>query len=134
PRYFDDVKQIIEEGGGAAVYFGEALMYERGAGVAEWRIVANKFGWLDTLYAWWAEMERIEPINTTFHLYMPDNLRYPVLDLRDHTAKEVAEYLVANAPRVDKVPVTTKPSRASSGQPDSWTNYGSRAKDPRRSH
>ena len=132
PRFYDDVKELIEEDGTAAVYFGEALMYERGAGVAEWRIVANKFGWLDRLYDWWVEMERIEPINTTFHLYLPDNLRYPVMDLREHTPKEVAEYLVEYAPRVDKVPVTTKPSRAASGQPDAWTNYGGTSKYPRR--
>lgn len=132
PRYFDDVKQIIEEGGGAAVYFGEALMYERGAGVAEWRIVANSFDWLGNLYNWWAEMERIEPINTTFHLYLPDDLRYPVMDLREHTPDEVVGYLASNAPRVEKVPRTTKPSRTSSGQPDAWTNFGGNRKYPKR--
>lgn len=132
PRYYDDVKQIIEEDGTAAVYFGEELMYERGAGVAQWRIVANQFGWLDRLYDWWAEMERIEPINTTFHLYLPDDLSYPVLDLRQHTPQEVARYLVDNAPRVEKVPVTTKPSRTSSGSPEAWTNYGGNRPRPRR--
>src|SRR5699024_6758392 len=71
PRYYDDVKDIIENDGTAAVYFGEALMYERGAGVAEWRVVANRFDWLTRLYEWWAEMERIEPIDTTFFLYLP---------------------------------------------------------------
>ena len=126
PRHYDNVKLIIEEGGGAAVYFGEALMYERGAGVAEWRIVSKSFDWLPKLYDWWAEAERIEPINSTFHLYLPDNLRYPVLDLREHTPEQVAAFIAEHAPRVERVPVTTTPTRTSSGQPDAATNYGGR--------
>lgn len=126
PRHYDDVEAIIQDGGHAAVYFGEALMYERGAGVAEWRIIANSFDWLPTLYDWWAEAERVEPIRFTFHLYHPDNLHYPVLDLREHTPKDVADYIRANTPRVENAPVTTKPSRASSGQPDAASNFGGR--------
>jgi hypothetical protein len=98
PRYYDNVRAIIEAGGEADVYFGEALAYERGAGIALFRIRAKSFGWLTRLYAWWAEAERIEPIETTFHLYLPDNLKYPVLDLRDHTPDEVAAFIEANAP------------------------------------
>ena len=126
PRHYDNVKLIIEEGGGAAVYFGEALMYERGAGVAEWRIVSKSFDWLPKLYDWWAEAERVEPINSTFHLYMPDNLSYPVLNLRDHTPEQVAAFITEHAPRVENAPVTTTPTQTSSGQPDAATNYGGR--------
>jgi hypothetical protein len=99
PRHYDDVKQIIESDPGANVYFGEALTYERGAGVALWRVEAKSFDWLNSLYDWWAEQERIEPIQFTFHLYMPRDLKYPVLDLRDHTPDEVAAFIQSNAPR-----------------------------------
>lgn len=98
PRHYDNVKAIIQESGTSKVYFGEALAYERGAGIAIWRIRATEFDWLPTLYDWWAEMERVEPIQFTFHLYMPDNTKYPVLDLRDHTFKDVADFIAENAP------------------------------------
>jgi|SRR5690606_3281271 len=100
PRHYDDVRAIIQGGGEAEVYFGEALAYERGAGIALWRIRAKEFGWLDRLYDWWAEAERVEPINFTFHLYLPDNLKYPALDLRNHTPEEVAAFIRENAPYV----------------------------------
>ena len=45
-----------------------------------------------------AKAERVEPIETTFHLYLPSNLKYPVLDLRDHTPEEVAAFIEQNAP------------------------------------
>jgi hypothetical protein len=99
PRHYDDVKRIIEADPGAHVYFGEALTYERGAGVALWRVEAKSFDWLPRLYDWWAEQERIEPIQFTFHLYLPRDLKYPVMDLREHTPDEVAEFIKANAPR-----------------------------------
>lgn len=98
PRYYDDVRALIESTGEADVYFGEALAYERGAGIALFRIRAKSFGWLPKLYDWWAEAERIEPIETTFHLYLPSNLKYPVLDLREHKPEEVAAFIEANAP------------------------------------
>jgi hypothetical protein len=99
PRHYDDVLKIIESDPGAHVYFGEALTYERGAGVALWRIEATSFDWLTSLYDWWAEMERVEPVEFTFHLYFPRDLKYPALDLRDHTPAEVAEFIKQNAPR-----------------------------------
>ncbi len=98
PRHYDDVRALIEANGEADVYFGEALAYERGAGIALWRVRSREFGWLDRLYDWWAEAERVEPIQFTFHLYLPDNLKYPVLDLRDHTPEEVAAFIRENAP------------------------------------
>ena len=98
PRHCDDVLRIIEDGDGT-VYFGEALTYERGAGVAMWRVRSRDLGWLPALYDWWAEAERVEPINSSFHLYLPDNLRYPALNLREHTPDEVAEFIRANAPQ-----------------------------------
>jgi hypothetical protein len=97
PRHYDDVFQILEAGGGK-VYFGEALTYERGAGVALWRVVADRFDWLPALYEWWAEQERIEPVRFTFHLYLPTDLKYPALDLREHTPDEVAAFIEQRAP------------------------------------
>lgn len=98
PRHYDDVLRIIEQDPGAQVYFGEALTYERGAGVALWRISATSFAWLTRLYDWWAEMERIEPIQFTFHLYLPSSAKYPAMDLREHTPAEVEAFVKANAP------------------------------------
>ena len=99
PRHYDDVLAIIEADPGAHVYFGEALAYERGAGVALWRISATSFAWLPALYEWWAEMERVEPIKFTFHLYLPGDTKYAELNLRDHTPDQVAEFVKQNAPR-----------------------------------
>ncbi len=98
PRHYDDVLRIIESDGGASVYFGEALTYERGAAVALWRVRANSFGWLPVLYEWWADEERIEPIRFTIYLYIPPKLKYPALDLRDHTAAEVEAFIKQSAP------------------------------------
>jgi len=99
PRHYDDVRAIIEASGTATVYFGEALTYERGAGVALWRVRARDFDWLPVLYDWWAEQERIEPVEFTFHLYIPPALKYSALNLRDHLPDEVAAFIQQNAPR-----------------------------------
>jgi hypothetical protein len=99
PRHYDDVRQIIEATGCATVYFGEPLSYERGAGVALWRVRARDLDWLPALYRWWAEQERIEPVRFTFHLYVPPEFKYAALDLRKHTPEAVAEYVRQNAPR-----------------------------------
>jgi hypothetical protein len=98
PRHYDDVLKIIEDDPNARVYFGEALAYERGAGIALWRVEATGFDWLPKLYAWWAEMERVEPIKFTFHLYLPSDLKYAEMDLRAHTPEQVAEFIKQNAP------------------------------------
>ncbi len=99
PRHYDDVRRIIEANGTATVYFGEALTYERGAGVALWRVRARDLDWLPELYRWWAEQERIEPIRFSFHLYIPPDQKYPTLDLRQHPADEVAALIRERAPR-----------------------------------
>ncbi|MBA3642920.1 MAG: hypothetical protein H0W59_02485 [Chloroflexia bacterium] len=99
PRHYDDVRAIIEASGTATVYFGEALTYERGAGVALWRVRALDFDWLPVLYDWWAEQERIEPVEFTFHLYIPPAVKYSALNLRDHLPDEVAAFIQQNAPR-----------------------------------
>jgi hypothetical protein len=112
PRHYDDVKAIIEAGNSARVYFGEALAYERGAGVALWRVRATAFDWLPALYAWWAEMERVEPIQFTFHLYLPDNPNYPVMDLREFSANDVAEFIASNAPWDGRRPNTDVRNRS----------------------
>jgi len=99
PRHYDDVRRIVEATGTATVYFGEALTYERGAGVALWRVRARDFDWLPELYRWWAEMERVEPIEFTFHLYIPPELKYPALDLRENDPAVVADLIRRRAPR-----------------------------------
>ena len=99
PRHYDDVLKIIESDPNAHVYSGHALTYARGAGVALWRIEATSFDWLPQLYAWWAEMERGEPVQVNFHLYLPSDLSYPAMSLRDHTPAEVADYVKQHAPR-----------------------------------
>ncbi len=99
PRHYDDVLGIIEASGTADVYFGEELTYERGAGVALWRVRARDFNWLPPLYAWWAEQERIEPIQFTIHLYIPPELKYPALDLRNHLPTDVAAFIRLHAPK-----------------------------------
>jgi hypothetical protein len=99
PRHYDDVRRIIESDAGAQVYFGEALTYERGAAVALWRIQANSFSWLPALYDWWADIERIEPVRITFYLYIPPELKYPALDLRNQSPAEVEAYIKQHAPK-----------------------------------
>jgi hypothetical protein len=116
PRHYDDVKELIEKKGTAKVYFGEALAYERGAGVALWRIRANDFNWLPALYEWWVEMERTEPIQFTFHLYLPTDPKYPVLDLRTQTPEQVAAYIREHAKWEDDKAASTKGSQLSRGQ------------------
>ncbi len=99
PRHYDDVVEIVERGGEATVYFGEALTYERGAGVALWRIRAERFDWLPALYAWWAEQERLEPVRFTFYLYVPPELNVAALDLRQHEPAAVEQFVRQRAPR-----------------------------------
>lgn len=118
PRFYEDVHRIIVEGGDS-VYFGEPLTYERGAAVALWRVRANDFRWLPKLYDYWVEMERTEPIATTFHLYLPDDLKYPALDLRTHTPAQVEEFIKANAPVMSDSPYT---GRTKAGPPAGFKN------------
>jgi hypothetical protein len=99
PRFYDDVLRIIESDSGAEVYFGEALTYERGAAVALWRVHASSFAWLPVLYDWWADQERIEPVRVTFYLYIPPDLKYPALDLREHSPEDVEAFIKRTAPR-----------------------------------
>ncbi|MGH2535468.1 MAG: hypothetical protein ACRDJW_24680 [Thermomicrobiales bacterium] len=114
PRHYDDVVQIIEQGGNAKVYFGEALAYERGAGIALWRVSAAGFDWLPKLYAWWAEQERLEPVQFTIHLYLPSDLKYPVLNLREHSPADVEAFIKERAPRGANLAPTGAPARSSS--------------------
>jgi hypothetical protein len=102
PRHYDDVVRIIEADPGAKVYFGEALTYERGAGVALWRVEAASFDWLPRLYAWWAEQERTEPIRFTFNLYFPSDLKYAALDLRTATPDEVVSLIKQRGARSEE--------------------------------
>ena len=99
PRFYDDILRIIESDAGAIVYFGEALTYERGAAVALWRVRARSFDWLPVLYDWWADQERIEPVRFTFYLYIPPELKYPALDLREHAPAAVETFIKRTAPK-----------------------------------
>ncbi len=99
PRHYDDVVEIVERHGDATVYFGEALTYERGAGVALWRIAARSFSWLPELYAWWAEQERLEPVRFTFYLYIAPRLNDAAMDLREHEPAAVERFVRERAPR-----------------------------------
>ncbi len=99
PRHYDDVVEIVERGGDATVYFGEELTYERGAGVALWRITARGFSWLPNLYDWWAEQERLEPVRFTLYLYIPPELDDAALDLRQHEPAAVEQFIRQRAPR-----------------------------------
>jgi hypothetical protein len=110
PRHYDDVVQIIEGSGCAKVYFGEALAYERGAGIALWRVSATCFDWLPTLYAWWAEQERLEPVQFTIHLYLPSDLKYPALNLREHPPADVEAFIKEHAPRGASLAPTRMPA------------------------
>ncbi|MDQ2684053.1 MAG: hypothetical protein M3Y37_11055 [Chloroflexota bacterium] len=103
------MKRIIEADPGARIYFSEALTYERGAGVALWRIEATSFDWLPKLYDWWAEMERVEPVNFTFYLYLPNRTRQAALDLRTQTPEQVIDFIKQHAPR--SVEEATKAAR-----------------------
>lgn len=116
PRLYEDVERIINETGDH-VYFGEALTYERGAAVALWRIRANDFEWLPKLYDYWVEMERTEPILTTFHLYLPGENKYPVMDLREHTPDQVEAFIREHAPVRDDSPYT---GRTKIGPPEAF--------------
>lgn len=98
-RFYDDVLRIIESDSGAEVYFGEALTYERGAAVALWRVRARSFTWLPVLYDWWADQERIEPVRFTFYLYIPPDLMYHAMDLREHAPADVEAFIKQMAPR-----------------------------------
>ena len=100
PRHYDDVRDLIEATGTARIYFSEALTFERGAAVALWRVRAKEFDWLPPLYEWWANMERIEPIQFTLYLYLPDESTRPALDLRVHPPDQVATFIKDNAPWV----------------------------------
>lgn len=99
PAHYDDVRRIVESDGSAEVYFGEALTYERGAAVALWRIRATSFGWLSVLYEWWSDAERIEPVRFTIYLYIPPELKYPAMNLREHSPQEVEAFIKSRAPR-----------------------------------
>lgn len=99
PAHYDDVRRIVESDGSAEVYFGEALTYERGAAVALWRVRATSFGWLPVLYEWWSDAERIEPVRFTIYLYIPPELKYPAMNLREHSPQEVEAFIKSRAPR-----------------------------------
>ena len=47
----------------------------------------------------WAEQERIDPIQFSIFLYIPPELKYPALNLRDYAAAQVESFIKENAPR-----------------------------------
>ena len=53
----------------------------------------------NVLYDWWADQERIEPVRFTFYLYIPPELKYPAMDLRQHAPADVEAFIKQQAPR-----------------------------------
>jgi hypothetical protein len=60
PRHYEPLKDAIESTGEARVYFGEALAYIRGKGIALFRVEATGTDWVDNLYQTWRDLETRE--------------------------------------------------------------------------
>lgn len=96
PRHYAALREVIESTGDARVWFGEALAYVHGKGVALLRVEATGFQWLDALYQRWAEIERAEAFPFEIDLYIY-NTQW-LASLRDHSPAEIEELIRAHAP------------------------------------
>lgn len=116
PRHHDELKDQLQQGGGARVYFSEPLAYLRGQGVSLFRVEATGLGFLDNLYSWWAAKEHAEAFSFDINLFFDDKLW--VASLREHTPAQIKQLIEAGAPRTrpeqvvnsagTAVPVTTR--------------------------
>jgi hypothetical protein len=97
PRHHDDIKVAIENGGGARVWFSEALAYLRGQGVSIFRVEATDLDFLDDLYVWWRQKEIDEAFAFDINLFFND--REWVASMREHTPAEVRKVIEERAPR-----------------------------------
>ncbi|CAN5197312.1 hypothetical protein BH23CHL1_BH23CHL1_19540 [soil metagenome] len=110
PRHHDDIKIAIENGGGARVWFSEALAYLRGQGVSIFRVEATDLYFLDELYAWWAQKETDEAFAFDINLFFND--REWVASMREHTPAQIRNVIEKRAPRTPaSVAATTDVSR-----------------------
>lgn len=96
PRHFDALKVAIESTGDARVYFGEALAYIRGKGVALFRIEATGTDWVDALYETWRELEWREAFrfDITFYVNSTDYID----SLRGYSPKEAKALIRKRTP------------------------------------
>lgn len=97
PRHHDEIKEVIQRGGGSRVYFSEPLAYLRGQGVALFRVESREVDFLDDLYAWWAQKERDEAFTFDINLFFND--RQWVASLREHSPDEIKKLIEEHAPR-----------------------------------
>lgn len=105
PRHYDELKDAIEAGGGARVWFGEALAYLRGQGVSIFRVEAANLNFLDGLYTWWREKETDEAFSFDINLFFND--REWVASLREHTPAEIRQMIETQAPRTPAADAVT---------------------------
>ena len=96
PRHYDVLKEAIESTGDARVYFGEALAYIRGKGVALFRIEATGTDWVDALYKTWRDLERREAFrfNIDFFIYNTEWID----SLRGYAPEEAKQLITKHAP------------------------------------
>lgn len=96
PRHYDALKSAIESTGEATVYFGEALAYIRGKGIALFRVEATGTDFVDNLFATWRELEWNEAFrfDITFYIH---NTEY-VDSLRGYTPQQVKDLISSKAP------------------------------------
>ena len=97
PHHFAGIKTAIEATGDASVWFGEPLAYLEGRGVSLFRVEAKGFTFLNSLYAFWTEAERLEA--TGFDIRLFANNKQFVGSLRGLTAAQ-AEQLIKEHARV----------------------------------
>jgi hypothetical protein len=96
PRHYHALQDAIESTGEANVYFGEALAYIRGKGVALFRIEATGLDWVDKLYERWRELEWHEAFrfDVTFYIH---NTEY-IDSLRGYTPEQAKDLIKKHAP------------------------------------
>lgn len=96
PRHYDALKEAIESTGEATVYFGEALAYIRGKGIALFRIETTGTDFVDNLFARWRELEWNEAFRFDITLYV-HNTEY-VDSLRGYSPEQVKALISRHAP------------------------------------
>ncbi len=104
PRHHDEIRDAIEAGGGARVWFSEPLAYLRGQGVSLFRVEATNLNFLQGLYDWWAAKEVEEAFSFDINLFFND--REWVASLREHTPLEIRKLIEERAPRTPPKVVT----------------------------
>lgn len=99
PRHYEALRDAIDSTGDARVWFGEALAYIHGKGVALFRVEATGFGWLAALYQRWQEIERREAFPFEVDLYF-HNTQWGA-SLRGRPPQEIEAIIRDSAPRYD---------------------------------